>query len=329
MSGHVPVLLAEVLEAVAPVDGAVLVDATFGGGGYSRALLASAACEVIGLDRDPEACARGRALENEAAGRFRMVAARFSGLDAVARQSGHGIDAVIMDVGVSSYQIDEPGRGFSFMQDGPLDMRMERDGPSAADLVATLAESELARLFFMWGEEREARRLARAIVADRVRTPFTRTRELAALAERVAGRRKPGDIHPATRMFQALRIAVNDELAELDMALRAAEAILKPGGRLVVVSFHSLEDRIVKTFIADSAGERTGSRHMPGAEAGPAVFEPLTRKPVVAGSAEIARNPRARSAKLRAARRTHAPARSPSGPSAHGLDALLARGRAA
>jgi 16S rRNA (cytosine1402-N4)-methyltransferase len=234
-----------------------------------------------------------------------MVETQFSRLDEIEGR----IDAVVLDIGVSSFQIDQAERGFSFMQDGPLDMRMGRDGPSAADVLAQLSEAELTTLFYGYGEEREARRIARAIVTDRVEKPYLRTSELAGLVARVIGRKHHDTIHPATRVFQALRIYVNDEIGELEKALVAAEAVLPAGGRLVVVTFHSLEDRAVKTFLAERSKEAAGSRHTPTLTGPAPSFGLLTRKPWVASGAEIALNPRSRSAKLRAAIRTHAPAR--------------------
>jgi 16S rRNA (cytosine1402-N4)-methyltransferase len=305
MSGHAPVMLAEVLGALNVQAGQTIVDGTFGGGGYTRAILATGDCKVIGLDRDPDAITRGKALEIEMAGRFEIVETQFSKMDALQGP----VDAVVLDIGVSSFQIDQAERGFSFMQDGPLDMRMGGDGPSAADAAAHLSEDELTKIFQTYGEEREARRVARAMVNDRVATPYLRTGELAGLCSRVIGRKSPDQIHPATRVFQALRIYVNDELGELEMALAAAEAILREGGRLVVVTFHSLEDRVVKTFFNERSKEVSGSRHSP-VNTGPApTFELMTRKPMIASDAEIALNPRARSAKLRAAIRTGAPCR--------------------
>jgi 16S rRNA (cytosine1402-N4)-methyltransferase len=305
MSGHAPVMLAEVLATLGVKDGETIVDGTFGGGGYTRAILAAADCKVIGLDRDPGAIMRGKELEAELADRFQIVETQFSKMDTLQGP----VDAVVLDIGVSSFQIDQAERGFSFMQDGPLDMRMGLDGPSAADAVDQLSEDELTKIFQAYGEEREARRVARAMVNDRVATPYLRTSELAGLCSRVIGRKSPDQIHPATRVFQALRIYVNDELGELEMALAAAEAILCEGGRLVVVTFHSLEDRVVKTFFNERSKEVSGSRHTP-INTGPApTFELMTRKPMIASDAEIALNPRARSAKLRAAIRTGAPAR--------------------
>lgn len=308
MSGHVPVLLAEVLAALAPQDGEAHVDGTFGAGGYARAILDAARCTVTGIDRDPDAVARGLALQAGRNGAFRMVEDTFSRLDDAAGGEGSA-DGVVLDIGVSSFQLDEAERGFSFNRDGPLDMRMSKSGPSAADAIAMLDESELAAVFRVYGEEREARRVARAIVNDRTAEPFTRTQPLAELVGRVVGRRHADTIHPATRVFQALRIYVNDELGELQRALAASERALRPGGRLVVVSFHSLEDRVVKVFLAERSRDASPSRHAP-TMGGPAPsFTALTRKPVTAGPEETVANPRARSAKLRAALRTSAPAR--------------------
>ena len=301
---HIPVMLAEVLTALSPKAGETVVDGTFGAGGYTGALL-QAGANVIAIDRDPDAIAAGRTLEEEAAGRLRLVQGRFSDLEAIA---GEKIDAVVLDIGVSSMQIDEAGRGFSFRHDGPLDMRMEQDGPSAADIVNHFKPGDLARIFGFYGEERHAGRIARMIEKRRATKPFERTRDLAEAIEGVVGR-KPGDkIHPATRVFQGLRIFVNDELGQLTMALSAAERALKPGGRLVVVSFHSLEDRIVKQFFADRSGKASGSRHLPAAIEKVASFD-KAGKAIAASEAEARLNPRARSAKLRAATRTDAPAR--------------------
>jgi 16S rRNA (cytosine1402-N4)-methyltransferase len=309
MSGHAPVLLAEAVAACNPRDCAVIVDGTFGGGGYSEALMAAGA-RVIGLDRDPAAVARGRALEREAPA-FTMVETAFSGLEAAVADLGlKPVDAVVLDIGVSSYQFDEGERGFSFRFDGPLDMRMSGEGPSAADAVNRLSEADLADVLYVYGEERQSRRIAKAIVARRRTAPFARTLELAELIEGVIGR-KPGDtIHPATRSFQALRIFVNDELGELEAVLGAAEAVLKPGGRLAVVTFHSLEDRIVKRFLQDRSGAApAASRHVPDTARPAPTFRLVGRKPVEPSPGEVAANPRARSARLRAAERTDAPAR--------------------
>jgi 16S rRNA (cytosine1402-N4)-methyltransferase len=310
---HLPVLLSEVLAALAPADGQTFLDGTFGAGGYSRAILNAADTRVLALDRDPSAIAAGAALVAAAGGRLMLRRARFADLEQQMQACGiAGFDGITLDIGVSSMQLDEAVRGFSFRQDGPLDMRMESAGRSAADLVNEASAEELADILYYYGEERESRRIARAIVHDRVTTPFTTTRQLAELIARIIPT-KPNEIHPATRTFQALRIAVNDELGELAKALVAAEMALKPGGRLAIVSFHSLEDRIVKQFLADrSTKGRAPSRLLPGEIAPPpATFENVSRHPVTAGEDELARNPRARSAKLRSAVRTDAPARGP------------------
>jgi 16S rRNA (cytosine1402-N4)-methyltransferase len=307
---HVPVMLAEVLAALDPKDGETFIDGTFGAGGYARAILAAADTSVVAIDRDPDAVTGGYGLVSSMAGRLTLVEGRFSRLDQVANSLGRrAVDGVVLDIGVSSMQLDEAERGFSFRHDGPLDMRMERRGRSAADLVNTLSEAQLARLFWTLGEEKRASALARAIVADRARAPFQGTRDLADLCARVI-RSRPGDIHPATRAFQALRIAVNRELEELAEALLAAERILRGGGRLAVVTFHSLEDRIVKTFLADRTRRQAGgSRHRPEARLPEPTFELIRKGAAAASAAEAAQNPRARSAKLRAGRRTSAPAR--------------------
>lgn len=302
-ASHIPVLLAEVIAALHPAAGETIIDGTFGAGGYTRAILASGA-SVIAIDRDPDAVAAGRALENEAGGRLRLVHGAFSHLDDVAEAA----DGVVLDIGVSSMQIDEAERGFSFRFDGPLDMRMAQAGPSAADIVNRFKSTDLARIFGLLGEERHAGRIARMIEKRRDKRPFERTLDLADSIETHVGR-KPGDkIHPATRVFQALRIFVNDELGELANALFAAERVLKPGGRLVVVTFHSLEDRIVKRFIADRSANPAGSRYLPEAQAKAQTFEKRGGA-VSATDAETDANPRARSAKLRCATRTDAPAR--------------------
>ncbi len=306
---HVPVLLSEVVENLAPRDGGVYIDGTFGAGGYSAAILAAAGTGVVGIDRDPEAVAAAQPQVVAAAGRLTVVRGEFAALDRIANDLGmDSVDGVVLDLGVSSMQLDTAERGFSFRFEGPLDMRMSVTGPSAADVVAERSERELADIIFLLGEERRSRAVARAIVAARSERPITTTRALADIVARVVHGR-PGDIHPATRTFQALRLFVNDELAQLADGLAAAERILKPGGRLVVVSFHSLEDRIVKTFLAARSGAERGSRHLPETAVAPATFERVTRRPVVAGDAEVAANPRARSAKLRAAVRTAAPPR--------------------
>jgi 16S rRNA (cytosine1402-N4)-methyltransferase len=289
-------------------DGGIYIDATFGAGGYSRAILDAAEARVIGLDRDPAAIALGTDLVGRARGRLILVHDRFSQLARVARGCGYEtVDGVVLDIGVSSMQLDTPERGFSFRFDAPLDMRMSGEGPSAADVVNNASERDLASIIFQLGEERFSRRIARAIVNARASQRLTTTRALAELVGSVV-RARPGDIHPATRTFQALRIFVNDELAELVAALHAAESILSPGGRLAVVSFHSLEDRIVKSFLASRAKTQARSRHVPEVRRAAPSFTVLTRRPIIADEAEIARNPRARSAKLRAAERTDAPA---------------------
>ncbi len=310
---HVPVLLAEVCSALEVKRGGTFIDGTFGAGGYTRAILdAHPRNTVIAIDRDPDAIAGGAALVAKAKKRLVLVPGRFGDLDEIAKAQGFdGVDGVVLDIGVSSMQLDEAERGFSFRSEGPLDMRMERSGPSAADLVNESSEAELADIFYHYGEERRARAVARAVIEARRRKPIETTRELADLVASLI-RQEPNGIHPATRVFQGLRIAVNDELGELVRALHAAERILKPGGRLVVVTFHSLEDRIVKQFFAARTGRApAGSRHMPAAAMAEPTFEAVTKGPVGPGDQEVARNPRARSAKLRAGSRTDAPAQEP------------------
>ena len=304
---HIPVLVRPVVEHLGVRAGGIYIDGTFGAGGYARAILAAADCKVLGLDRDQSAVAQSAGLVEESGGRLTVAEGRFSALDEAAASFGiAGADGVVLDLGVSSMQLDSQDRGFSFRLDGPLDMRMEAGGPSAADVVAAASERTLADIIFALGEERHSRAVARAIVKARAETPIRTTRALADIVGRVVHGR-PGDIHPATRTFQALRLFVNDELGELQAGLLAAERILKPGGRLVVVSFHSLEDRIVKTFLAARAGTRAGSRHLPQAAPRPASFTILTKRPVGPDEAEMEANPRARSAKLRAAERSAAP----------------------
>ncbi len=308
---HVPVLLGEVVAAIAPQDNDTIIDGTFGAGGYSRALLGAAQCRVIGVDRDPDALAEAARWASLYGDRLRLVSGVFSALDTIA-EPGERIDAVVLDIGVSSMQLDRATRGFSFLRDGALDMRMERAGPSAAELVNTAEETVLADILFQYGEERRSRALARAIVSARDSAAIETTAQLSAIIEAASPPKRPGQPHPATRSFQALRIAVNDELGELARGLAAAERALAPGGRLAVVTFHSLEDRIVKRFLKSrsSDGGAGVSRHSPGPQnRDPASFETLTRKPIEAGEAELALNPRARSARLRVARRTDAPAR--------------------
>jgi len=306
---HIPVLGPQAVEFLNVHGGGVYIDGTFGAGGYTRAILAAANCRVIGIDRDRNAIALGAELLRSAQGRLTLIEGSFSRLDAVAHEAGcDAVDGVVLDLGVSSMQLDRAERGFSFRLDGPLDMRMSSVGASAADVVNTASERDLANIVFILGEERRSRAVARAIVKARGAEPVRTTRALADIVAS-AVRSRPGDIHPATRTFQALRIYVNDELAELVAALQAAERVLKPHGRLVVVSFHSLEDRIVKSFLARRGEARAGSRHAPEIEREAPTFRALTKRPIVADEDEIARNPRARSAKLRAAEREPAPAR--------------------
>jgi 16S rRNA (cytosine1402-N4)-methyltransferase len=301
---HVSVMLPEVMAALMPVSGRDVVDGTFGAGGYSNAFV-EAGARVTAFDRDPTV--RCFASPLEAGGRFRLIEARFSSMADLLGEAS--IDGVALDLGVSSMQLDEADRGFSFMRDGPLDMRMGADGPTAADLVNSLEKEALARIFFVYGEERESRRVASFLIRRRAEAPFTRTLDLAEVVERALGGRRGAKVHPATRVFQALRIAVNEELSELEAGLVAAERALKPGGRLAVVTFHSLEDRIVKAFLAERAGRTpSGSRHAPPREVGAEPsFELLFRGAREASPQESSANPRSRSAKLRAAVRTSAP----------------------
>ncbi len=310
---HIPVLLAEATEALAPRPGAVIVDGTFGAGGYTSALLDRGA-DVVALDRDPSAVNAGARLASESDGRLRLVEARFGALESVARDLGLvSVDGVVFDIGVSSMQLDEAERGFSLRFDAPLDMRMGGQGPSAADILRDADEETIADILFHFGEERASRRIARAIVADREAAPYGRTLPLAEMIARVAPARRGELTHPATRTFQALRIAVNDELGELLRGLAAAERLLKPGGRLVVVTFHSLEDRIVKQYLTARSGRgHATSRRLPGEPAEPApTFDVRRGQPIEAGEAETTANPRSRSAKLRYATRLDAPPRDP------------------
>jgi 16S rRNA (cytosine1402-N4)-methyltransferase len=302
--GHIPVMLDAVVEAIEPRDGGRYIDGTFGGGGCTRALLEKAECRVLAIDRDPEAIARGAELAGNYGGRLMLALGNFSEMDSLlAETDDTHADGVMLDLGISSYQVDAPDRGFSFREDGPLDMRMSKSGPSAADLVNTADENTLADIIWGFGEERHARRIARAIVAAR---PLARTRELADVVAKALGpaaARQP--IHPATRTFQALRIYVNDELGELERGLAAAERVLKAGGRLAVVAFHSLEDRMVKRFLTERSRPASASRHAPDAKSrSRQTFRLLWSGARMPASEEIARNPRARSARLRAAERT-------------------------
>ena len=303
---HIPVLARHAVGWLGVRSNGLYIDATFGAGGYTRAILETAGARVIGIDRDQSAIAQGTALVEAAQGRLDLIEDRFSNLEAAV--GGAAVDGIVFDLGVSSMQIDQAARGFSFRFDGPLDMRMGRDGPNAADIIARAGERDLASIIATLGEEHHARAIARAIVRARSQEAIDTTRALAAIVARVVHARE-GAIHPATRTFQALRIFVNDELGELAGGLAAAERVLKPSGRVVVVAFHSLEDRIVKTFLIERSRAPAGSRHRPDIVAPPPTFRVLTRRPQTPDAAEIADNPRARSAKLRAAERTDAVAR--------------------
>ncbi|MEN5113396.1 16S rRNA (cytosine(1402)-N(4))-methyltransferase RsmH [Brevundimonas diminuta] len=309
-SPHAPVLLAEVIEALAPKAGDVIIDATFGAGGYTRAILEGGA-DVVALDRDPTVQPFADAVARDFPDRFQLIRTPFSGLAEAFEESGKAkLDGAVFDIGVSSMQLDQAERGFSFMRDGPLDMRMSDEGETAADIVNTWDHGPLAHIFKLYGDERQSGRVATAILRRRVERLFTRTLDLAEVVEKALGGRRGAAIHPATRVFQALRIAVNDELGELERGLEAAEATLAPGGRLVVVTFHSLEDRMVKAFLTERTGNAPGgSRHAPVAvETRKPSFDLLFKGAREAGEAELAANPRARSAKIRAAVRTDAPA---------------------
>ncbi|MFV0296810.1 MAG: 16S rRNA (cytosine(1402)-N(4))-methyltransferase RsmH [Hyphomicrobiaceae bacterium] len=313
-ASHIPVLLDEVVEALALKPDAAIIDGTFGAGGYTGAILAAApGIQVVAIERDPTALAAGQKRVGEAVGRLRLVAGRFGDMAVIATEHHLApLDGVVLDIGVSSMQLDTGARGFSFMVDGPLDMRMEQAGESAADVVNEAGEELLADIIFHYGEDRQARRIARRIVKERTAGRIESTSRLASIVERAVGRKPTDDRHPATRTFQALRIWVNDELGELARGLQGAERILAPGGRLVVVTFHSLEDRIVKRFLATRSGRRDqGSRHSPPTarddSASPS-FHLINQKPITPGQAELASNPRSRSAKLRVAVRTDAPA---------------------
>ena len=309
-SGHKPVMLDEVLAALDLKDGDKVVDGTFGGGGYTRAILTAAKCAVFAIDRDLDAIMRAEALAAQT-DRITPLLGRFGEMDALVEATGcDTVDAVVLDIGVSSFQIDEGHRGFSFNKDGPLDMRMGAAGPTAADVVNHMEEGDLANVIFRLGEEKQARRIARQIVNRRKEQPFETTLDLAQTVEAAVGGRKGSRIHPATLTFQAIRMYVNDELGELARALCAAEKLLRPGGRLVIVTFHSLEDRMVKQWLRDRSGKTAGgSRHLPAMQKGPdPTFELAVSKAVLPSDNEVEGNPRARSAKLRAAIRTGAPA---------------------
>jgi 16S rRNA (cytosine1402-N4)-methyltransferase len=304
ISPHLPVMLGEVLEALAPHDGGLYLDGTFGAGGYTQGILEAADCRVIAIDRDPTAVARGQALAEEYEGRLTMLEGRFGEMDRLLEEAGEGpLDGVALDIGVSSMQIDEAERGFSFRQDGPLDMRMGKEGASAADVVNETEEGALADIIYRYGEERQSRRIARAIVRARAEQPITRTLQLAEIVRGAVKGAGAQSIDPATRTFQALRIYVNDELGELERGLAAAERLLAPEGRLVVVSFHSLEDRIVKAFFKEMSGGEGVSRHLPQATAKPQRLALLFKGAQKPGKEETDVNPRARSARLRAARK--------------------------
>jgi len=309
---HIPVLLSEIVESLSPRDGEVFIDATFGAGGYTRALLEAADCRVVAIDRDPSAIAGAQSLSAEFPGRLSISEAPFSALDAVAEEQGSPlVDGVVLDIGVSSMQLNEPARGFSFQADGPLDMRMSSQGRTAADVVNGTDAETLARILYVYGEERRSRAIARAIVKVRADTPIVTTRALADLVSRVLGGRREDGRHPATRTFQALRIYVNDELSELAQGLSAAERCLKPGGRLVVVTFHSLEDRIVKRFLTARVGKEIGvSRHLPeqSLKSKQPSFRIVNSRPLTPSKGELEVNPRARSARARVGVRTEAPA---------------------
>jgi 16S rRNA (cytosine1402-N4)-methyltransferase len=314
MSGHIPVMLAEVLETLAPRDGGIYLDGTFGGGGYASAILAAANCTLYAIDRDPDAIARGAAIAARFPGRLHLVQGRFG--DMLDLMEEHGIaqlDGIVLDLGVSSYQIDQPERGFSFRFDGPLDMRMERDGPSAADLVNRLPEAELADLLWQLGEERQSRRIAKNIVAARKDARIETTSQLVRIIHGCMPR-DPSGMDSATRSFQALRLKVNDELGEVERGLEAAAKLLAPGGRLVVVAFHSLEDRLVKRFMQNAAGRTPGvSRHAPTLMTKPeaAPFRLAVSNALRPGEAETSANSRSRSARLRAIEKLEAACSAP------------------
>lgn len=301
---HIPVLLKEVVEGIAPKDGGIYVDGTFGAGGYSRAVLDAADCRVIGIDRDPDAVESGQKLCEKYDGRLSLIHGEFGDMYSAVRATGvEAVDGVMLDIGVSSMQIDQAERGFSFKKDGALDMRMSQEGLSAADVVNTFSEKQIADIIYLYGEERFSRRIASAIVSRRGEKPFERTLDLAAVVRSVLPRGNEG-IDPATRTFQALRIYVNDELEQLRSGLNGAEALLKTGGRMAVVSFHSLEDRIVKAFIQEKSGKAARpSKYLPDAAISPATLKPLNKKPILPTEEEVFKNVRSRSARLRLAER--------------------------
>ncbi len=307
---HIPVMVRQVVDVLKPRDDAIYVDATFGAGGYSRALLKAARCRVMGIDRDLDAVRDGAALEKKFPGRLTVLGGRFGDMKKLLGEAGvDKADGIAFDFGVSSMQLDRSERGFSFRMDGPLDMRMDRQGTTAADVVNNMSEGDLADIIYRYGDERSSRRIARAIVETRTQEPFVNTAQLASLVRRTVRGSKDG-IDPATRTFQALRIYVNDELAEIDRGLMEAESLLSPGGRLAVVSFHSLEDRKVKNFLRRRAGlAPRPSRHLPDNDeiSRPPSFNMLARGVIKPSAEEIAENPRARSARMRAAERTDAP----------------------
>ena len=301
---HIPVLLKEVMEQISPKDGGIYVDGTFGAGGYTRAALQAADCKVYAIDRDPDAIANGQALVEEFDGRLKLLHGTFGKMKELLNDEGiDHVDGVMLDIGVSSMQIDQAERGFSFQKDGALDMRMSRNGLSAADVVNKYGEKELADIIYLYGEERYSRRIAAAVVSRRRERAFSTTLDLAHVIRSVVPHKKD-DIDPATRTFQALRIYVNDELEQLRSGLSGAEALLNHGGRMAVVSFHSLEDRIVKNFIQGKSGKTARpSRYLPDVAEAAATLKPLTKKPITPSSQECLENPRARSARLRSAER--------------------------
>lgn len=308
-AAHAPVLLNEAVDALAPIDHGVYVDATFGGGGYARAILARANCTVYGFDRDPTAIERAREWAGAYGGRLALINRPFADMEqGLADLNVEAIDGVVFDLGVSSMQLDEAERGFSFMRDGPLSMRMDGGKPDAADVVNNAEPGDLAAIFKVYGEEKRAGRIARAIAEERMTAPINTTGRLAEIVKRASPPHREDRIHPATRVFQALRIFVNDELGQLAKALLAAERLLRPAGRLAVVTFHSLEDRIVKRFLVDRTGTAANpSRHAPAIQKTVATFKLVNDKPITPSDDEIDENPRARSAKLRAAIRTASP----------------------